>query len=144
MTDENALLAKALARAPLTRAETAALLSVKNPGRSFEAADRVRKAFVGDGVYLRGLIEFSNYCKNDCLYCGIRRSNASARRYRLTPEEIVHTAKKAAGYGYKTVVLQSGEDPWFDADTMADIIRQIKTLDVAVTLSLGEKTREEY
>ena len=144
MTDENALLAKALARAPLTRAETAALLSVKNPRPLFEAADRVRKAFVGDGVYLRGLIEFSNYCKNDCLYCGIRRSNASARRYRLTPEEIVHTAKKAAGYGYKTVVLQSGEDPWFDADTMADIIRQIKTLDVAVTLSLGEKTREEY
>ena len=144
MTDENALLAKALARASLTRAETAALLSVKNPRPLFEAADRVRKAFVGDGVYLRGLIEFSNYCKNDCLYCGIRRSNASARRYRLTPEEIVHTAKKAAGYGYKTVVLQSGEDPWFDADTMADIIRQIKTLDVAVTLSLGEKTREEY
>ena len=144
MTDENALLAKALARAPLTRTETAALLSVKNPRPLFEAADRVRKAFVGDGVYLRGLIEFSNYCKNDCLYCGIRRSNASARRYRLTPEEIVHTAKKAAGYGYKTVVLQSGEDPWFDADTMADIIRQIKTLDVAVTLSLGEKTREEY
>lgn len=134
MTDEYAL----------TRADIAALLRLQDPEPLFRAADRVRKKFVGDGVYLRGLIEFSNYCKNDCLYCGIRRSNASARRYRLTPEEIVRTAQKAAGYGYKTVVLQSGEDLWFDADTMADVIRQVKALDVAVTLSLGEKTREEY
>lgn len=140
MTDEHALWEKSA----LTRAEIAALLRLQDPEPLFRAADRVRKKFVGDGVYLRGLIEFSNYCKNDCLYCGIRRSNASARRYRLTPEEIVRTAQQAAGYGYKTVVLQSGEDLWFDADTMADVIRQVKALDVAVTLSLGEKTREEY
>lgn len=144
MTAERTLLDKALSRAPLTRAEIAALLSVENPAPLFQAADRVRKAFVGDGVYLRGLIEFSNYCKNDCLYCGIRRSNAGAARYRLTPEEIVQTAQKAAGYGYKTVVLQSGEDAWFDAEKMAHVIGQIKALGVAVTLSLGEKTREEY
>lgn len=140
MTDEHALWEKSA----LNRAEIAALLRLQDPEPLFRAADRVRKKFVGDGVYLRGLIEFSNYCKNDCLYCGIRRSNASARRYRLTPEEIVRTAQQAAGYGYKTVVLQSGEDLWFDADTMTDVIRQVKALDVAVTLSLGEKTREEY
>lgn len=117
---------------------------MQDPAPLFAAADRVRRQFVGDEVYLRALIEFSNYCKNDCLYCGIRRSNAQASRYRLTPEEILQTAQKAVGYGYKTVVLQSGEDAWFDTDKMCHIIRGIKKSGVAVTLSVGEKTREEY
>ncbi len=140
MTSPSAL----FANSPHTRGEIVALLSAPDPRALFGAADEVRKKFVGDGVYLRGLIEFSNYCKNDCLYCGIRRSNAKAVRYRLTPDEIVRTAEQAVQYGYKTVVLQSGEDVWFDADKMADIIRRIKQLGAAVTLSLGEKTREEY
>lgn len=128
----------------LTRRELAELLRLNDAAPLLAAADRVRQKMVGDEVYLRGLIEFSNYCKNDCMYCGIRRSNLQARRYRLTPEEILTLAQKAAGYGYKTVVLQSGEDVWFTADKMADIIRQIKKMGLAVTLSLGEKTREEY
>ena len=144
MTTEPHPLEDMLSRPPLTRGEITALLSVADPDPLFQKADQIRKKFVGDAVYLRGLIEFSNYCKNDCLYCGIRRSNANAVRYRMTPEEIYHTARQAVQNGYKTVVLQSGEDLWFDADKMAGIIRQIKELGAAVTLSLGEKTREEY
>lgn len=128
----------------LTRVELVELLRLEDAAPLFAAADRVRKKMVGDEVYLRGLIEFSNYCKNDCMYCGIRHSNKHARRYRLSPQEIVSLAEKATGYGYKTVVLQSGEDLWFTADKMAELIRQIKKMGLAVTLSLGEKTREEY
>ena len=128
----------------LAQQEIINLLSANDATLLFAAADRVRKKYVGDGVYLRGLIEFSNYCKNDCVYCGIRRSNTLAQRYRLFPSQIVDMAKKAVSYGYKTVVLQSGEDLWFDADQMCQIIHEIKKLDVAITLSIGEKTREEY
>ena len=128
----------------LSREQIVALLQEPQPTALFAAADRVRRKFVGDGVYLRALIEFSNYCKNDCLYCGIRRGNLRAKRYRLTLAQILRTAQQAAGYGYKTIVLQSGEDLWFDTDKLCDIIRQIKKLDVAITLSIGEKTREEY
>lgn len=127
-----------------TRTQIIELLQDSHPQALFEQADRVRREFVGDGVYLRALIEFSNYCKNDCLYCGIRKSNLNAHRYRLTPKQIVDTARQAAGYGYKTIVLQSGEDLWFDTDKLCEIIREIKKLDVAITLSIGEKTREEY
>ncbi len=128
----------------LTQQEIMDLLSAQDATLLFEAADRVRKKYVGDGVYLRGLIEFSSYCKNDCFYCGLRRSNLKAQRYRLSAEQLIKTAKQAVSYGYKTIVLQSGEDLWFEADKMCQIIREIKKLDVAVTLSIGEKTREEY
>ena len=109
-----------------------------------QAADRVRKKYVGDEVHLRGLIEFSNYCKQNCLYCGFRRDNKKVTRYRLTKEQIVQFAKDASEQGYKTVVLQSGEDPYFTADRMKSIISEIKKFDLAVTLSIGEKTFEEY
>lgn len=137
------LIEKAVSFHRLTKEEIVFLLAADAP-LLFRAADGVRRAFVGEEVYLRGLIEFSNYCKNDCLYCGIRRSNASARRYRLSPEEIILTAQKAAELGYKTVVLQSGEDLWFDTDKMCHMIRTLKQMKLAVTLSIGEKTREEY
>ncbi len=138
------LLQKAQTVHALTPDELKLLLAWETPQPLFEAADCVRKQFVGAGVYLRGLIEFSSFCKNDCFYCGLRRSNPHAQRYRLSAEQIVDTAKQAVEYGYQTVVLQSGEDLWFDTDKMCEIIRQIKTLDVAVTLSMGEKTREDY
>ena len=139
-----ALLEKAQATHLLTQSEIVQLLQMPSPLALFDAANQTRKTYVGDGVYLRGLIEFSNYCKNDCMYCGIRRSNGSAQRYRLTPNQVIEMAQKAVGYGYKTVVLQSGEDPWFDTNKMCHIIQEIKKLDVAITLSIGEKTREEY
>lgn len=110
----------------------------------FEAANRVRKKYVGEEVHLRGIIEFSNMCKRDCLYCGLRKSNSNIKRYRLMSEEIIDLAKKAVGYGYKSVVLQSGEDSYYTVDMLTNIISKIKKMGVAVTLSLGEKTLEEY
>ncbi len=140
----NKLLEKAEHLHSLSREEIITLLNSPSASCLFESADRVRQQYVGNGVYLRGLIEFSSYCKNDCMYCGLRRSNTQARRYRLSPAQIITMAQKAVGYGYKTLVLQSGEDIWFDADKMCHILREIKKWDVAITLSIGEKTREEY
>lgn len=108
------------------------------------AADSVRKDFVGDEIYLRGLIEFSNYCKNNCLYCGLRRDNKNIKRYRMDISSIINTAKHVSDLGLKTVVLQSGEDLWFSKDKMSEIISQIKSLGLAVTLSIGEKDFSEY
>lgn len=110
----------------------------------FNAADRVRNKYVGDEVHLRGLIEFSNICKRNCLYCGLRASNSNIKRYRLAPDEIIELAKKAVEYGYKTIVMQSGEDEYYTLDMMKYIISNIKKLDVALTLSIGEKSLEEY
>lgn len=110
----------------------------------FAAADRVRHAYVGDDVHLRGLIEFSNICKQNCLYCGLRRDNRKVERYRLDPATIINFAKNAAGYGYRTVVLQSGEDDFYTLDMMQAILRAIKSLGLAITLSIGEKSRDEY
>lgn len=111
----------------------------------FEFADRVRREYVGDEVFLRGLIEFSSYCKNDCLYCGLRRSNKEAQRYRMTKDEIVDAAKRAYDMGYRTIVLQSGEDMFYTCEVMCEIIRDIKNVcDVAITLSIGEKSYDEY
>ena len=109
----------------------------------FDTADGVRKQYVGDNIHLRALIEFSNICKNNCLYCGLRCANKNVERYRLTEEEIISHAQKAVELGYKTIVLQGGEDDFYSKDILCKIISQIKNFDVAVTLSLGEKTFEE-
>lgn len=110
----------------------------------FKKADAVRKQNVGDIVHLRGLIEFSNICRNDCWYCGIRRSNTKACRYHMTPEELLETAQKAINMGFKTVVMQSGEDMYYSADKLCRIIEEIKKSDVAVTLSIGERPYADY
>lgn len=110
----------------------------------FKYADECRKKYVGDEVHLRGLIEFSNNCKNTCKYCGLNCFNKKLERYRLTEGEIIDFAKKGVEYGYKTIVLQSGEDAYFTQDRMVHIIKEIKKMDVALTLSLGEKSYEEY
>ena len=102
------------------------------------AADRVRARVMGDGVHLRGLIEFSNICRMDCCYCGIRRSNRHVRRYRMTPEEIVAAAQGAGRLGYGSVVLQSGEGDALNPEELAGVVREIKaTTPLAVTLSVG-------
>ena len=107
-------------------------------------ADKIRREFVGDEIYLRALIEFSNICKRQCKYCGLRSYNKQVERYRLTKDEIIFSAKKAVDLGYQTIVLQSGEDDNYYSDKLCDIIRSIKELDVALTLSIGEKTFDEY
>jgi len=110
----------------------------------FKEADRVRHENVGDEIHLRALIEFSNICKRQCFYCGLRSPNKEVERYRLTKEEILLSAKKAVDLGYRTIVLQSGEDDNYYSDKLCDIIRSIKELDIALTLSIGEKTFDEY
>jgi len=108
-------------------------------------ADNVRRKQVGDEVHLRGLIEFSNYCGRRCAYCGINADNNNVQRYRMSEDEILECVREAAGYGYGTVVLQSGEDLGVSAQWMADLIRRIKAeTDLAVTLSLGERSEAEW
>ena len=110
----------------------------------FSYANEIRKKYVGDEVHLRGLIEFSNICKRTCKYCGLRCENKKIERYRIEPDEIVSYAKIAVDMGYKTIVLQSGEDNYYSTDIMCKIISEIKNLNAALTLSIGEKTFEEY
>lgn len=109
-------------------------------------ADAIRKEIYGDKVFVRGLIEFSNVCKNDCYYCGIRKSNDKVERYRLSEEEILACADLGYKLGYRTFVLQGGEDGHFTDDMFIDIVKKIKNLhdDVAITLSLGERSYESY
>ena len=111
-----------------------------------ERAFRCCSIVYGDRVFLRGLIEFSNYCKNDCLYCGIRNGNHRAQRFRLQPEEILDCCREGWDLGFRTFVLQGGEDPWFTDERLVPLLRSIKREfpECAVTLSLGERSRESY
>lgn len=110
----------------------------------FSLADKTREEYVGDEVHLRGLIEFSNICKRQCKYCGLRCEDKFIDRYRISKENIISYAEHAVNMGYKTIVLQSGEDEYYNPDLMCEIIEGIKKLGVALTLSIGEKTYEEY
>ena len=118
----------------------------ENPEKTnlFKLADETRKKYVGDEVHLRGLIEFSNICRQKCKYCGLRCENKNIDRYRILKDEILQYAKTAVKMGYRTLVFQSGEDSYYNTDRMCEIISEIKKLDVAVTLSIGERTYEEY
>lgn len=111
-----------------------------------ENADAVRIENYGRDVYLRGLIEFTNYCKNNCIYCGIRRDNREASRYRLTLEDILECCAEGYTLGYRTFVLQGGEDPFYTDEKVCQIVSAIRTRypDCAITLSIGEKPRESY
>ncbi len=110
------------------------------------AADEVRRIHYGTDVYIRGLIEFTNYCKNDCFYCGIRRSNRCAERYRLTKEEVLECCEEGYALGFRTFVLQGGEDPYFTDERICEIVSEIRNTypDCAITLSVGEKPYESF
>ncbi len=112
----------------------------------FYRADEVRRRYYETDVYIRGLIEISNYCRNDCLYCGIRRSNADVSRYRLAEEEIFACCKQGYELGFRTFVLQGGEDAYHTTERVAELVSAIKEKypDCAVTLSLGERPRRDY
>lgn len=116
----------------------------KNEAELFRQADLVRKQYVGDEVHLRGLIEFSNICRNNCMYCGIRKDNKKLSRFRIEPDELVKTVQKAVNLGFRTIVMQSGEDMYYTRDKLCRIIAAIKKFDVAVTLSVGERTFADY
>ncbi len=112
----------------------------------YNTADKIRREHYGDKVYIRGLIEISSYCKNNCLYCGIRAGNKNAQRYRLTEEEILSCCKEGYALGFRTFVMQGGEDNFFTDEFMCKLIYKIKSLypDCAITLSLGERSYESY
>ncbi|MDR0391479.1 MAG: [FeFe] hydrogenase H-cluster radical SAM maturase HydE [Planctomycetaceae bacterium] len=109
-------------------------------------ADKARRLYYGTDIYIRGLIEISNYCRNDCFYCGIRRSNHHVERYRLTKDEILNCCETGYKLGYRTFVLQGGEDTFYNDDLICEIVAEIHKQypDCAITLSLGEKSYQSY
>lgn len=121
-----------------TEPETNQLLAIE--------ADKLRRQYYGDAVYIRGLIEFTNYCKNNCYYCGIRAANSCAERYRLTQEEILACCAEGYRLGFRTFVLQGGEDPYYTDDKICTLVSAIRSQhpDCAITLSIGEKSRKSY
>lgn len=143
-------LVEALARDhSLSLEEYRELIEGRSPEAARALAERavgVRRAIYGNDVYVRGLIEISNICKNDCLYCGIRRSNKNCDRYRLTREQIMECATEGYRLGFRTFVLQGGEDPYYTDEALCRIVAGIKSgyPDCAVTLSMGERSRESY
>ncbi|MCH5266826.1 MAG: [FeFe] hydrogenase H-cluster radical SAM maturase HydE [Lachnospiraceae bacterium] len=133
----------------LSKEEFVELISTSADEDKEYAKQRARDigdAYFGKKIYVRGLIEFTNYCKNDCLYCGIRRSNGNAERYRLTEEEILSCCEEGEQLGFRTFVLQGGEDAYYTDERMVELIHKIKERhpDCALTLSIGERERESY
>ena len=112
----------------------------------YQAADQMRRSIYGDEVYIRGLIEFTNYCHNNCYYCGIRRDNRNVVRYRLTKEDILACCEEGYRLGFRTYVLQGGEDPYYTDSIICDIVSEIHSRfpDCAITLSIGEKGKDSY
>ena len=140
------IIRKARAKQQLTKDELVSMLACESSSASalFAAADQVRQQHVGDEVHLRGIIEFSNCCQRNCRYCGLRKGNHNLKRYRMSADEIYEAALTACQLGYRTVVLQSGEDSFYDADMIAGVVKRLKKLDLAVTLSCGERPYAEY
>ena len=145
----NELIEKLYRTSDLSAEELKALLENRDD-RDFEllskyARQRCEESY-GDRVFTRGLIEFSSYCKNDCLYCGLRRSNGNAERYRLSREEILDCCENGYQLGFRTFVLQSGEDGYYSDEYLCGLVSEIKTRfpDCAVTLSMGERSRESF
>lgn len=132
----------------ISKEELEVLLNLSNEEAEYlnEKAREVRESIYGKDVYIRGLIEVTNYCKNDCYYCGIRRSNKNADRYRLSKEQILECCATGYDLGFRTFVLQGGEDAFFNEEYVCDIVRTIKEKysDCAVTLSLGEWPRSSF
>lgn len=133
----------------LTKQEWISLIENRTPELSeylFAQAREVRQQHYGTDIYIRGLIEFTNYCRNDCYYCGIRKSNGNVSRYRLTKEDILNCCRRGYELGFRTFVLQGGEDGYYTDERMTELIGKIKESypDCAITLSIGEKPYESY
>lgn len=140
----------------LTTEEIASLLTLDDFSPVYQLADDIRREHVGDVVHLRAIIEFSNVCKRQCIYCGLNRENKDLPRFRMSHGEILETAEEAVKVGYRTIVLQSGEDDYFTAERLGAIVEDIKKLELldgggagavrhpAITLSCGEMSRADY
>jgi biotin synthase len=139
------LLSKAEISHSLEKADIVMLLQEDQMNEAlYKTADQVRKAYVGDEVQLQVLIGVSNICRQNCMHCSLRRDNSIVKRFRLEEERILELAKKAKADGCKTVVLQSGEDMYYTVEKLQNIIYKIKNMGISLTLSIGERTREEY
>ena len=146
-TDNKNLVNKLKLQQNLSDEEFATLLETNEFDEElYLAADAVRREHYGTDVYLRGLIEFTNYCKNNCYYCGIRCGNSKVKRYRLSKDDIMECCRSGHDLGFRTFVLQGGEDPYYTDEMICDIVSMIrgKFPDSAITLSIGEKSRESY
>ena len=110
----------------------------------FETANKIREKTKGNGIHLRALIEFTNFCRCNCYYCGLRYDNHKIKRYRLTEDQILLSVDNAMKADYKTIVLQGGEDMFWSKDKFCNLIKKIKEYDVALTLSIGERPKDEY
>lgn len=133
----------------LNREEWIQLIEGRTPELAqyiFEKARKIQQAYYGTDVYIRGLIEFTNYCKNDCYYCGIRRSNSRAHRYRLSEEQILRCCQQGYTLGFRTFVLQGGEDGYFTDERIVNLVKEIRKNypDCAITLSIGERSYDSY
>lgn len=128
----------------MTKQELVKLLALEDFSPIYQKADAIRKEHVGDNVLIRAIIEFSNICNRQCKYCGLNCTNSNVDRYQMTKEEILVAAQKAVDAGYKTIVLQSGENPKLDREWMGEIVKQIKAMGSAVTLSIGELSDEDF
>jgi biotin synthase len=145
----NELIDRLASQHDLSDAELLLLLTTEEPSANAllaSAADKERRLYYGNEVYIRGLIAFTNYCKNNCYYCGIRAGNAHAQRYRLTKEQILACCQEGYALGFRTFVLQGGEDPYFTDDHVCELVSAIRSQhpDCAITLSIGEKERSSY
>ena len=143
------LVDKLEAQNSLNREEWIQLIEGRTPKLAqyiFEKARKIRQAYYDTDVYIRGLIEFTNYCKNDCYYCGIRRSNSKAHRYRLSEEQILRCCQQGYTLGFRTFVLQGGEDGYFTDERMVSLVKEIRKNypDCAITLSIGERSYDSY
>lgn len=144
-----ALIDRLLAEKRLPLADWTALLSGYDGDTAAYAAERAREISLsrfGRKIYFRGIVEFTNICRNDCLYCGLRRSNTRVERYRLTPEEIWLCCREGYALGYRTFVLQGGEDPYYTDERLCAIVSRLRAEfpDTAITLSVGERSRDSY
>ena len=144
-----ALIDRLASKRTLTDGELLTLITMDDPESDrylAQKADEVRQQVYGNHIYIRGLIEFTNYCRNNCHYCGIRRSNPNCQRYRLSTEDILACCDTGYTLGFRTFVLQGGEDPFFTPQTITELVRAIKKAhpDCAVTLSVGEYDRAVY
>ncbi len=139
----NKIIQKAIEKHSLIHSEIAQLLKSDDIDL-YKSADIVCKSNKNNIIHLRGLIEFTNVCKSSCYYCGLRCENKKIERYRLTAEQILKCCKKAVKLGYRTIVLQGGEDSFWTVDKLCPLIKKIKEHDIALTLSIGERTYDEY
>lgn len=144
MTTERLLKTLARPETP-SREALAAALDLEDFRPVYALADRVRRERKGNVVDIRAILEFSNHCRRKCRYCGLNAANRHLERFRIPPEEMVETVHQAARAGYRTIVLQSGEDPWYTPERLGEMIRRIRQNDdIAVTVSCGEMPEEDY